>query len=59
MIKLREKIDVEPICPHCDKPLAEIWYRELPGFLGRRCVYFCPNCRKCLSISHRKGYLIT
>lgn len=40
MIKLSEKMDVEPICPHCDKPLVEIWFRELPSFLGRRYVYF-------------------
>lgn len=59
MIEMREKKDIEPICPHCDKPLLEIWFREIPSFFGRRYIYVCPNCRKCLSISHRKGYWIT
>ncbi|HPF41774.1 MAG TPA: hypothetical protein P5081_17565 [Phycisphaerae bacterium] len=59
MIKLQERRDLEPICPHCEKPLKEVAFRELPTWLGRRYIYFCPNCRKCLSISHRRGYLVS
>ena len=55
MIELKEKSDVTPLCPHCSEPIDEVWFRELKGFLGRRYVYFCRNCRKVLGISHRKG----
>jgi hypothetical protein len=56
MIKLIEKNDVEPICPHCQEPLNEIWFRELKEFFGYRYVYFCAACRKVLGVSHRKGF---
>lgn len=55
MIDLAHKQDVAPLCPHCERELASVWFRELKGFLGRRYVYFCSECRKCLGISHRKG----
>ncbi len=56
MINLVEKNDVEPLCPHCDAPLAAVWFRELSGVLGKRFLYFCSECRKCLGVSHRKGF---
>lgn len=55
MITFEKKEDVSPICPHCKKELARVWFRELKGDLGKRCLYFCPECRTCLGISHRKG----
>ena len=55
MIKLKEKDDVTPLCPHCSEPLDELWFRELKGLLGRRYVYFCARCKKTLGVSHRKG----
>jgi len=30
--------------------------RELESMLGKRYIYFCPNCRKVLGVSHRKGF---
>jgi hypothetical protein len=56
MIQLIEKREVTPICPHCQTGLAEVWYQELPAFLGKRYIYFCPNCYKVLGVSHRKGF---
>ncbi len=58
MIKIEQKNDVDPICPHCETPVRKIWFRELSGFAGRRYIYFCADCRKCLGISHRKGFLM-
>ena len=55
MIKLKEKDDVTPLCPHCSEPLDELWFRELKGLLGRHYVYFCARCKKALGVSHRKG----
>lgn len=56
MIQVTQKEDTTPICPHCEKPIQEIWFRELSGFLGKRYVYFCAHCRKVLGVSHRKGF---
>lgn len=58
MIELKEKKDAIPLCPHCSEPIAEVWFRELKGFLGRRYVYFCSRCHKILGVSHRKGLLM-
>ena len=56
MLNLTEKNDVTPLCPHCDQPADEVWFRRLSGVLGKRYVYFCALCRGVLGISHRKGF---
>jgi len=55
MIEIEERNDVMPICPHCSEVLNAIWLRQIRSWLGRRFIYFCPNCRKVLGVSHRKG----
>jgi uncharacterized protein with PIN domain len=55
MIATEEKEDEWPICPHCKSELRKLWFQELKKDLGKRCLYFCPECRSCLGISHRKG----
>jgi len=55
MITIVEKKDVSPRCPHCKKDITNLWFQELSKDLGKRCLYFCPECRSCLGISHRKG----
>ncbi len=56
MLPVEEKTDVYPLCPHCTKELTGIWYRALQSVFGRRYIYFCPDCRKVLGVSHRKGF---
>jgi hypothetical protein len=56
MIECTRREDVVPICPHCAQPIREVWHREVAAFFGKRYIYFCPNCVKVLSISHRKGF---
>jgi uncharacterized protein with PIN domain len=56
VITLEEKDDVMPICSECSEQLNSIWMREVQSMLGKRYIYFCPNCRKVLGISHRKGF---
>ena len=36
MIKLEQKDDVDPLCPHCSEKLQEVWHRELSGLFGKR-----------------------
>lgn len=55
-MRIENREDVSPVCPHCQAVLQSIWYRKLHGTLGRRYVYFCPHCRKVLGVSHRKGF---
>ncbi|MCD6162504.1 MAG: hypothetical protein J7K40_08840 [candidate division Zixibacteria bacterium] len=55
MFVLEKRDDLIPICPHCKAELTKVAYQELKGDLGKRCIYFCPNCKACLGISHRKG----
>lgn len=56
MTELVEKDDVVPLCPHCETRLNEIWIKRLAGFLAPRYIYFCKQCHKTLSITHRKGF---
>jgi hypothetical protein len=56
MIETRENNSVKPLCPHCSKPLGEVWLQGLQSTLGRRYVYFCPECHKVLGVSQRKGF---
>ena len=55
MTTIEEQKKMLPFCPHCTSELAELWLRALKGDMGKRCIYFCPKCRSCLGISHRKG----
>lgn len=48
--------DINPVCPHCQAPLASLFCQEVHATLGRRYVYFCPQCLKILGVSHRKGF---
>ena len=57
-IRIEKRDDVLPICPHCSKPVTTLWHQELVGFLGRRYIYFCPNCQKVLGVTHRKGFFM-
>ncbi len=59
--KLALKLDARslPKCPHCDKDIDTVLYRELyGGFWGKRYIYFCQSCRATLGISHRKGFFM-
>jgi hypothetical protein len=58
MITTIERDDLFPLCPHCKKEITTVWFRQLKPDLGKRCVYFCPQCRACLGISHRKGLIM-
>jgi len=55
MVVFEERRDLVPKCPHCKKEIKQVAYREFKGDLGKRCLYFCAECRTCLGFSHRKG----
>ena len=55
-IRVEEKEGETPSCPHCEAELRTVWVRRLDSEFGNRYIYFCPNCRKALGVSHRKGF---
>ena len=55
MILFERKDDISPVCPHCKREIIRIFYREMSGDLGKRCLYFCSECKGTLGVSHRKG----
>ncbi len=56
MVDLERADDVSPVCPFCSSDVRRMLFQELRGFLGRRFVYFCSECRAVLGVSHRKGF---
>jgi uncharacterized protein with PIN domain len=55
-IRIIEESPSQPICPHCEKDVDAIAARRVESALGVRFLYYCPQCRKILGISHRKGF---
>ncbi|MCX6829941.1 MAG: hypothetical protein NT002_11765 [candidate division Zixibacteria bacterium] len=55
-LKLTERDDLFPVCPHCGAVLNEIYMRTkgVPIFTADNCVYFCPHCLKVLSIARSR-----
>jgi len=56
VIEAQERNDITPECPHCNRKIEKIYFRELTAFLGKRYIYFCSLCKKALGVSHRKGF---
>lgn len=56
MIPAEEHTETAPICPHCKRDIRVVHYQPTSGFLGRRFIYFCPECRSVLGVTHRKGF---
>lgn len=46
----------QPLCPHCEKTIAQINFKRIRSTFGVKFIHYCPHCRKVLGISHRKGF---
>ena len=59
-IKITDREDLTPICPHCNKPLDELYIKSKGlGFIeGKNVVYFCPACLKVLGMTEKVLNLI-
>jgi hypothetical protein len=44
----------DPICPHCDKPLLEVHWRQVAA-VNAEYMFICPNCRKVIGVGVRKA----
>ena len=58
MLEAKETNTHDPICPHCEKTLREVWFREIRSTFGKKYIYFCSQCRKVLGVTHRKGFFM-
>lgn len=58
MIRINEKSNKSPLCPHCEMALDMVNAEKIKTALGVRFIYFCDNCRKVLGLSHRKGFFM-
>jgi len=56
MIQVEEKNDIVPKCPHCKANLSTVYTQQIFGLFGKRYIYFCPDCKSVLGVSHRKGF---
>lgn len=56
MPRLREDPTFVPVCPFCEGEIHEFVAVQIPAVLGVRYAYCCPQCRKVLGVSHRKGF---
>ncbi|MFC1489763.1 hypothetical protein ACFL6K_00990 [Candidatus Latescibacterota bacterium] len=55
MVTFENADDILPICPHCKNEISKILYQAVKEDLGKRVIYFCPECRSSLGVSQRKG----
>lgn len=58
MIRIDEKTNQTPLCPHCEADIERLLATKVESLLGVRYVYFCEQCRKVLGVSHRKGVMM-
>lgn len=52
-LKLEERDDLLPLCPHCAEPLEKLFFRRVRELVaGKRLAYFCPHCQRLLGLTH-------
>lgn len=52
-LKLEERDDLLPLCPHCTEPLEKLFFRHVREVIaGKRLAYFCPHCQHLLGLTH-------
>ena len=56
MIRIEERDDHRPLCPHCGQPLDRVVRTRIQVTLGKAHLWSCPHCQKVLGVSHRKGF---
>ena len=55
-LKLTNREDISPKCPHCEKELDEVFYKQkgLGFIVGKNIMYFCPSCLKGLGFAQSR-----
>ena len=55
-LQLVERNDLSPVCPHCEKPLVEVYVKSKGlGFIAsKNNLFFCPHCHKVLGFGQSR-----
>lgn len=43
------------VCPHCNRELKKVIFKEAETTLGSRYLYFCSHCEKSLGVTQQEG----
>lgn len=61
-IALELKEELSPVCPYCQTEIKKLFAKKIECAEGGakikpyyRYIYFCPNCKKTLGITHTRG----
>ena len=49
-----QQADYEPLCPHCEKKISEVHWRQLEA-VNAEYLFICPKCKKVIGIGVRKA----
>ena len=58
MTKEIEQIEINMVCPFCNKTISELWVAKLDSVIGVRYAYICMDCKNLIKITKEK-YLET
>jgi uncharacterized protein with PIN domain len=47
----QKKVEYAPKCPHCEREMREIDYRQMKTQLYAEYLYMCPHCHKVIGIA--------
>ena len=49
-----KEADYDPVCPHCEKKLGEVHWRQMEA-VNAEYMFICPECRKVIGVGVRKA----
>ncbi len=44
----QKQVTSAPVCPHCEKEIQDVHWRQMRTALQAEYLYMCPHCRKVL-----------
>jgi hypothetical protein len=44
------QVEYTPVCPHCEKEIREVHWRQMKTALHLEYLFTCPHCRKVLGV---------
>lgn len=47
----QKEVDYAPKCPHCEKDMHEIHWRQMRTTMYHEYLYMCPHCRKVIGVA--------
>ena len=54
-LKFTETESENPICPHCESEIKEVFARKVKGGWSVSYIYFCSMCKKVIGATDRKS----